>query len=271
MQKDLIYINGASKALVDATGARITTSSRYPTIERGQWSVLCVTFVSVVEDDIGATTISPIDMSGYTYVLVADNDFEDDNALALKSLQSTVPFDDTDPMSNRVNIEGDWVDGGTADPTKGQLSIRICSDTLKFTEMLGSKASLTSGLYINIKQYESGLSTPSSVAWFPFIAKNTVRDWGTAPENPPTGEAVATFVSAYISKPTEVQFSVDGTSWHTSQADTDAYYRQRISDGNIPWGPAIKLPTAKKPVKGVDYWTTEDQEAIKNEMLNQGW
>ena len=271
MQKDLIYINGASKALIDASGANITTSSRYPTIERGQWSVLCVTFVNVIEDDIGAVSLSPIDMSGYTYVLVADNDFNDDNTLALKSIQSTVPFNETDPESNRINIEGDWIDGSTADPTKGQISIRLFSDTEKFAEILGAKATLSSGLYTNIKQYSSGFATPSSVAWFPFVAKNTIRDWGTVQENPPTGESVATFVSAYVSRPTELQFSADGTSWHTTQTATDIYYRQRLDAANIPWSPAIKLPTAKEPVKGVDYWTAEDQLAIKNEMLNQGW
>lgn len=31
------------------------------------------------------------------------------------------------------------------------------------------------------------------------------------------------------------------------------------------------LIKGEAPVKGVDYWTSEDQEAIKNEMLNQGW
>lgn len=32
-----------------------------------------------------------------------------------------------------------------------------------------------------------------------------------------------------------------------------------------------RIAQQMKPVKGVDYWTAEDQEAIKNEMLNQGW
>ena len=241
MQKDLIYINIGTKGLVDASGKAIRSTSAYPTIERGQWQVLCINFVQVTEDDLGVVTVTPVDISGSSYLFVADNNFDDDDNLMLKSYQSTVPFDQTAADSNRINIEGDWVDGSTADLTLGQMSIRIYSDTTKFVEALGNKQQVTSGLYANIKQYIPGLSAPSSVAWFPFIAKNTVRDWGDVQEVPPSGESLVPFIDAYLKQPTEYQFSVDGVNWHLGQNDDDRYYRQRIANISADWGESVKM------------------------------
>lgn len=241
MQKDLIYINIGTKGLVDASGKAIRSTSSYPTIERGQWQVLCINFVQGTEDDLGVVTVTPVDISGSSYLFVADNNFDDDDNLMLKSYQSTLPFDQTNPESNRINIAGDWIDGSTADLTLGQMSIRIYSDTAKFVEALGSRQQLTSGLYASVKQYIPGLSAPSSVAWFPFVAKNTVRDWGDAQEVPPTGESLVPFIDAYLKQPTEYQFSVDGENWHLGQNDDDRYYRQRVANIGVDWGASIKM------------------------------
>lgn len=251
MQKDLIYINIGTKGLVDASGKAIRSTSAYPTIERGQWQVLCIHFVQVTEDDLGVVTVTPVDISGNSYLFVADNNFDDDDNLMLKSYQSTVPFDQTVTDSNRINIEGDWVDGSTADLTLGQMSIRIYSDTAKFVEALGNKQQVTSGLYANIKQYIPGLSAPSSVAWFPFIAKNTVRDWGDVQEVPPSGESLVPFIDAYLKQPTEYQFSVDGVSWHLGQNDDDRYYRQRIANTGVGWGSSVKMIVGPEGEDGI--------------------
>ena len=251
MQKDLIYINIGTKGLVDASGKAIRSTSAYPTIERGQWQVLCINFVQVTEDDLGVVTVTTVDISGSSYLFVADNNFDDDDNLMLKSYQSTVPFDQTNPESNRINVAGDWVDGSTADLTLGQMSIRIYSDTTKFVEALGSKQQITSGLYANIKQYIPGLSAPSSVAWFPFIAKNTVRDWGDVQEVPPSGESLVPFIDAYLKQPTEYQFSVDGVSWHLGQNDDDRYYRQRVANIGVGWGESVKMIVGPEGEDGV--------------------
>ena len=252
MQKDLIYINIGTKGLVDAAGKAIRSTSAYPTIERGQWQVLCINFVQVTEDDLGVVTVAPADISGSSYLFVADNNFDDEDNLMLKSYQSLIPFDQTIADSNRINIAGDWIDGSTADLTLGQMSVRIYSDTAKFVEALGSKQQLTSGLYANIKQYIPGLSAPSSVAWFPFVAKNTVRDWGDVQEVPPSGESLVPFIDAYLKQPTEFQFSVDGEAWHLGQTDEDRYYRQRVANIGVDWGTGIKMLQGAPGTNGID-------------------
>ena len=60
--------------------------------------------------------------AGHSYLLVADDNFEDDDNLMLKSLQSSVPFDESDHDSNMMQIEGDWIDGTTADITRTAIS-----------------------------------------------------------------------------------------------------------------------------------------------------
>ena len=118
--------------------------------------------------------------SNAAYVLVADDNFDDDDNLMLKSYQSVVPFDESDPTSNMFNIEGDWIDGGTADMSLGQLSVRVNSDTVKFASVLGDSEVKSSGLYQCIKQFLPGISNPSTISWIKFKAVNTVRDWSSA-------------------------------------------------------------------------------------------
>ena len=199
MQKTLIYIDTNTRSQVRADGSFINQSKDYLNIERGQWQILCVQFVDRQEDDIGAVTVTEVPFASNTsFILVADNNFEDDDNLMIKSLQSITEFNEADPLSNMFNIEGDRVDGTTADFSKGQLSIRINSDTVKYAEVLGAKEKLSSGVYLSIKQYMQGISTPSTIAWIPFIAINTIRDWSSAQVNPPTGTEAISFINTYF-------------------------------------------------------------------------
>lgn len=47
--------------------------------------------------------------------------------------------------------------------------------------------------------------------------------------------------------------------------DGDLYIK--LSDASGDWSEPVKIA----PKRGVDYWTEQDQEAIKDEMLNEGW
>ena len=127
MQKQLIYINIGSKARVDEYGAPITDPDSFIEIERGQWQVLCIQFVNqsrLYNPETGESEFDPADLSGGSgFLFVADNDFNDSDSLMLKSYQSTTPFNESDPTSNRINIPGDWLFGGTADLSKGQMSL----------------------------------------------------------------------------------------------------------------------------------------------------
>lgn len=288
MQKQFIYIDTVTKAQMDASGRFVTRPSDFVTIERGQWQILCIQFSRRTVDEFGTITLEPVSLAGNSYLFVADNDFSDDNSLMLKSLQSLTPFDENASASNRFNIEGDWIDGGTADMSEGQMSIRINSNTEKFKTAVGDRKSVTSNLYINIKQYIAGISNPSSIAWIPFTALNTIRDWEDPEEIPPEGTTIIPFINSYLQKPIEFQFSIDGTTeWHTVQTAEDNYYRQRISGIDSDWSPAIMLARGADgaegedgvdgytPVKGTDYWTEADKQEIKDyvdsAILNGEW
>lgn len=241
MQKLMIFMDSRTKSLLDAAGNYVTQPSKYPTLERGQWQVLCVQFLDRLEDEFGDVTITKHSLDGdHSYVFVADSNFNDEDSLMVKSMQSTIPFDEANTLSNRINITGDWIDGTTADMSKGQLSIRVNTDTAKFTEVMGTDPEITDGLFACIKQYIDGFSNPSSIAWFPFVAKNTIRDWSIPEELPPEGIQVAPYVAAALKNPVEFQFSVNGVSdWHETQTGNDAYYRQRIANLDAEWSEAV--------------------------------
>lgn len=261
MQKTLIYIDVLTKNQIRATGAEVRISD-YVTIERGQWQILCIQFVERTVDSAGIVTLKPYALKdGNSYVLVGDNNFDDEDNLLFKSLQSTVPFDENDGATNRFNIEGDWVGGElaitgdedyygttwiestnyTADPSKGQMSIRINADTKKFVDVLGNKEKQTSNLFINIKQYTSGISNPSTIGWFKFAAVNTVRDWSKAQEAVPEGSQLTPFIDSYLRNPIEMEFSVDGASWHREQADEDEYYHFRIANTSTQFSSPVYI------------------------------
>lgn len=262
MQKTLTYIDINTRAQVYADGAFVTKSSDYINIERGQWQILCIQFGERQMDEAGAVTFTPISFDTDTsFVFVADNNFDDDDYLMAKSLQSVIPFDEADPISNMFNIEGDWVDGGTADFSSGQLSIRINSDTVKFKDVTADKVSVNTGVYINVKQYTQGLSNPSTIAWIPFIAKNTIRDWSSAQVIPPTGTEAISFINAYFRNPLERQWSEDGITWFDSQSEEhDNYYRERIANIGADWSSGYAVAhgftyTPSVSSDGVISWT----------------
>lgn len=254
MQKTLIYVDVRSKAQIRPTGSDAKTAD-YPVIERGQWQVLCIQFVDRIVDTSGVTTLVPVNFGGgSSFLLVGDNNFDDEDSLMFKSYQSTIPFDNTNPESNRFNIEGDWVGGElidgewvetttyTADLTKGQMSIRVNADTQKFIDIIGNKERINSGLYINIKQYIAGIDNPSTIAWFKFVASNTIRDWSGAIENVPEGSSLTPFINSYLRNPMEVQFAGEDLNWHTEQVPEDVYWRFRLANTSTQWSNVIKLP-----------------------------
>ena len=245
MQKTLIYVDINTKSLIYPSGELIAKVSDYPVVERGQWQVLCFQFVTKTTDMYGIVTVSPATLSNdSSYILVGDSDFDDSNQVMFKSAQSTVAFDESNVESNRINIEGDWIDGSTADVSIGQMSVRVNSDTVKFTEVMSANYKYVDGLYMYVKQYMHGLSNPSTVAIIPFVAVNTIRDWSSTTEQLPEGVSVVPFVVAAIKNPLEFQFSVDGVTWHEEQHAADVYYRQRISAIDGEWSTPIKFVRA---------------------------
>ena len=244
MQKTHIYIDVNTASQIDEAGNFIKAVSDMPVIERGQWQILCFQFVHRAVDELGVISLTNADMAGNSYILVADNNFNDDDSLMFKSYQNATAFNESDPLSNRFNLDGDWIDGSTADLSKGQMSIRVNADTAKFVNVLNGRESVSTGMYLSLKQYTSEVSNPSSVMRIRFVAKNTIRDWDDAEENPPTGQQTIAWFNSYFANPMEFEFSVDGTEWHATQTADDNYYRQRIAHIGSAWSSAVKLPSA---------------------------
>ena len=262
MQKTHILIDLNTKSQISATGEYTTRSDEYIAIERGQWQIICFEFVNRIESSAGVVTLEPVSFNANTsFMLVADNDFNDDNALMLKSIQSNTPFSDSNPESNRINIAGDWIDGGTADLTQGQLSVRVNSDTVKFNSVMTNQATVSKNMYINVKQYMQGITNPTTIAWLPFIALNTVRDWSSAEENPPTGTEYINQINAYLKNGFEREWSDNGINWTSSQdIEHDEYYRERIANIGADWSPAFQVArgftfTPSVSSDGIIIWT----------------
>ena len=246
MQKTHIYIDVKTRRHVQPNGQPVDRTSLYPELERGQWQVLCFEFVSVDEDDAGIVTISPVSFgAGHSYLLVADDNFEDDDNLMLKSLQSSVPFDESNHNSNMMQIEGDWIDGTTADITLGQLSVRVNNDTVKFATVMSDYDRIYSGLYINVKQYTSGIANPSTIAWLNFTGCNTVRDWSSAQYTPNPGTEVVSQVKSSLNNSFEFLFdsSDSGDDWHTELiTPTDTHFKMRLAGLDMPWSLPKAVP-----------------------------
>lgn len=256
MQKTLIYIDTLTKTQVMPSGSDALIAD-YVRIERGQWQVLCIQFVERIPTDAGVYIIKPAPIQdGTSLLLVGDNDFNDDNDLMFKSYQSAVPFDTADPSSNRFNIEGDWVGFNfstdefpdtdapsyTANPSKGQISVRINADTAKFVTAIGDEYRKTDDLYINIKQYTAGIDNPSTIAWINFVALNTVRDWKEPIETPTEGAELIPFINSYLRNPIELEYSSDNVEWHTELVHgVDIYYHFRIANTATEWSNSVPI------------------------------
>lgn len=293
MQKTLVFIDITTKTQVLLSG-RDAKAQDYVNIERGQWQVLCIQFVERYTDAGGIMQMKAAAVPEGSLLLVGDSDFNDDDSLMFKSYQSTIPFDENNPESNRFNIEGDWISGeltdsgwvqgghrltisdiidslpegvtlpeGTtieslypdgnvpvipdynADPSKGQLSIRINSDTAKFIEAIGNNQKTSKPVYINIKQYTSGLSNASTIAWLNIVGINTIRDWTVPTEEVPEGTKLTPFIDSYLRNPIEIEFSSNGTEWHTQQQPTDTLYHFRIANTSVTWSNPVRIINGK--------------------------
>lgn len=268
MQKSLIYIDILTGKQVTASGSPAMLDD-IVVIERGQWQIICVQLVVCKTDANGNVTVTPATVaSGSSLLLVGDNNFNDDDNLMFKSRQSTIPFDENDSDSNMFNIDGDWIGGYftgddwevegdspnledylNADPYWGQLSIRVNTDTLKFTEALNGKMQVTSGLYMYLKQYTAGIANPTTIGRIRFIAVNTIRDWASTQTNVPEGVTIVPFVDSYLRNKIELQMSTDGITW-VSSIERPAYYRFRLANTSTVWSDPIPVLQGEPGVQG---------------------
>lgn len=239
MQKTLITIDTNTRAQIDQTGAFINRVANYVNVERDQWQILCFQFYNRAVSAAGAVTLEAYAFpAGTSFMLIGDNDFTNTDCM-FKSLQSLTDFDESDPISNMINIAGDWIDGSTADFALGQISVRVNTHTPKFQSVMGTtEVQKTSGLYMNLKMYEAGISNPSTVAWIPFVGKNSISDLTSSQVVPPTGTEAIAFINAFLRNPLERRWTSDELTWYTSQG-SNTLYQERIANIGADWGPTV--------------------------------
>jgi hypothetical protein len=177
MRKTLINIDINTRNQITATGEFVNRISDYVQIERGVWQILCFQFYDRQVTEEGAISLVPYALeSGGGLVLSGDSDFNDDNDLMFKAISNNTAFNPALPeTSNCFNIEGDWIDGGTADVSQGQLSVRILTHTQKFRQALGDNTLYVRNCYVSLKQIVPNSATFTALAFIPFTAYNTVN------------------------------------------------------------------------------------------------
>lgn len=150
----------------------------------------------------------------------------------------------------KINAEGEWEVAGI------DTNVKAAGNPAGFGEVSAKVTMLSSGAAPTAKVDASG----------PDTAKNFLLKLGIpAGEKGKDGEPgknlqidmVGTFADRafYDEEPKNFTYSADGRLYI------------KLSDATGDWSDPILLT----PQRGVDYWTEEDQEMIKDSMLNEGW
>ncbi len=235
-----VLIDAATGKQIDEFGA-IARNNDYFRLLFDETVVLCCQFYDVSWID-GSAQLSehPID-SALTLSAFGDNDFDPLTSFMFLSEQ-------TEDADNKVNIEGDWFDGTTADPANGQLSFRVDTNTVRFAAVLESSSGLQN-FYFCISGVPSGQTAKSVLAYFRFKAENRPSSSVGAPTSSDPEYLNAQEVQALVKSAPVFEYSIDGaTLWHTPQVADDRYYREQRNGGE--WTEAIQLLEGPQGIHG---------------------
>lgn len=268
MQKTLVNIDINTRSQITQTGEFVNRRTDYVRIERASWSILCFQFYDRQVTQEGEIVLTPYPIENVSIELLVDNDFLTSTAVMIKSISSATSFDETQPSeSNMVNITGDWIDGGTADPLLGQISVRIYSGTDRLEEEFepasGEPPAELKNCYLSLRQHDSEVSTSTPLVWIPVVPYNTVlEETPTSYEIPPTDVLTAALAS-YFSRPFQLSYAqtYDATSWHSIPTDDDNYMVFALgADGSIPAAHSSPLIMPKRAV--VRYCVDDDPQSM---------
>lgn len=103
------------------------------------------------------------------YIFAVDSDWNPSDSPMVVSLDA------------EINVSGDWEDGTTADPSQGEFSVRVNTNTIEFGDAIENKRSLSA--YMEIKSSDNlgkvhGIINPISVT-----CRNSIYPNGNPPEN----------------------------------------------------------------------------------------
>ena len=235
MQKTLVNIDINTRSQITQTGEFVNRSADYVRIERASWSVLCFQFYDRQITDEGGINLVEYPITSNSFILLGDNDFDTNTEVLIKAVSSATGFDSSNPLTtNAFNLTGDWIDGSTADPTKGQISVRIYSGTTRLNQLFNAnpQPSIIKDCYLSLRQQNSDLNDTTPLVWIPFIPYNTVLEEAPASIDVPDADVVAQALLGYFTRPFLFQYSADNSSWHDTLQSTDSYMRMRMGNAD---------------------------------------
>jgi len=268
MQKTLVNIDINTRSQITQTGQFVNRQADYVRIERASWSVLCFQFYDRQITDEGGVVLIPYPITNLSLELLVDNDFTTETPVMIKSVASATVFDPTQPSeSNMVNIAGDWIDGGNADPLLGQVSIRIYSGTERLEQEFQPSGrtppSELKNCYLSLRQKDLEVATTTPLVWIPVIPYNTIlEEMPTEYVIPPT-EVLSQALAAYFTQPFTLSYAqtADATNWHSTPQPDDNFMVFNLGQvGAIPSAHSGPLPIPKRSI--VRYSVDDDPQSM---------
>jgi hypothetical protein len=223
-----VKVNAATGRQIDSKGSVIRETD-YFRLLFDETVIICAELVDVDwTNGTAAMTARPVP-EDMTLAAFGDNDFNPATAFMFLTEQNANP--------THVNGAGDWINNGTANRALGQLSFRINTNTDRFPLAMNST---NAKYYFVITGVPSGETEKSVLAYFRFTAQNRPSSSSGVPASADPEYLNAQQTVALLKAAPERQFSIDGsTNWHTDQADTDRFYRERRLNGE--WSDPIAL------------------------------
>ena len=154
----VLTVDAATKRLIDSVGDEITFPGAFPEVEFNTSAVIAVEFKdrTLREDLSWELAEHPLETRD-TYALSAFCTAENGGELMLRS------------SDDAVNQPGEWPDGSTADPARGQLTFRIHPELRHFLEVASHPEKRRHCLMF-IEAQGDGDSSPQTLARFGFRA-----------------------------------------------------------------------------------------------------
>lgn len=277
MQEIKLYVaaNGALGVIRDYANAKGASA---PTLVRGCEVILRLRLFANTDGD----TPYPIDQlrNIVHWQWVMDKDFDSTTAYVLQADNGNITVDSV--TDNIDDIERTFT----------EISIPLVDTNTQELVTWLDTAKSKNGLHGELVGFDSSGDDVFVLQIENFTFRNRITALGEPTEIDPdylTAAQVEALVRGWIIRdlqnPMEYQFSADGaTDWHTTQTESDLYFRQRIANIDGEWSPAIMLARGAQgkdgadgytPVKGTDYWTDADKREIKDyvdsAILNGEW
>ena len=291
---------------IDGISAILTIDNDYIHRIAGKLSSPAAAGVTSVSATITGAGAEDIPLTGSVRIYAASGNYEDIAYTSREVTGSAVTFILGTPLVNDYSqgasidckqspLASSFLDASASDWSKGKLVFDLAVDSLRLrqeTEYSNSATIAIPGMELLLYQTTSDNITRKIKAflWDSVSLWKTQGDPGiSAPIPDEQKNEIAAEINRSLAEvtknPFEFQFSVDGTTdWHTTQTESDLYFRQRIANIDGEWSPAIMLARGAQgkdgadgytPVKGTDYWTESDKQEIKeyvdSAILNGEW